>query len=452
MTRAHAFTLRMDSTDRELFRRHTGRREPRPGGYPEGVVVVGCQSGKSAMAAIVAVYEAARAVTAGERGVYVPLIAQGYRGARRTLFRYVSEAIEHSALLRGSVVRQTSDTIELRGGVSLSVYPCRPAAVRGIRAVCAVVDELAFFTATDGRPTDVEMLRAVRTRLATTGGKLLILSSPYAAVGALHDLHQRHYGREDSPTLLWQASAPDMNPTLDAGYLERMRNEDPEGYRSEVLGEFRQGLTTLLDPDAIEACVAQGVRERAPEQGLRYVGFADPASGSGQDAFTIAIAHQDGERAVLDVVRAWAPPFNPTGAIAEAADLLNRYGLRRVTGDGYAPDFVSEGFRSNGINYRSSKHNRSELYLELLPAVNAGRVVLLDSKALLRELRGLERRRGPSGRDRVDHRRGAHDDTANSAAGAFVLALAESRRPRTGMFHALTGSPIEPDEFSRRCS
>src|SRR5206468_9782471 len=88
-----------------------------------------------------------------------------------------------------------------------------------------------------------------------------------------------------------------------------------------------------------------------------------------------------------------------------------------------APGFVSEGFRAHGISYRQSERDRSTLYLDLLPAVNAERVVLLDDAELLRELRGLERRRGTSGRDRVDHRPGAHDDRANAAAGALVLTL-----------------------------
>jgi hypothetical protein len=39
---------------------------------------------------------------------------------------------------------------------------------------------------------------------------------------------------------------------------------------------------------------------------------------------------------------------------------------------------------------------------------------------LLKELRGLERRRGPSGKDSLDHRSNQHDDLANSAAGALV--------------------------------
>jgi hypothetical protein len=116
-----------------------------------------------------------------------------------------------------------------------------PAAVRGLRARVAVVDELAFFRSSEDFPVDVEMLRALRPCLATTGGRLIVLSSPYAQTGALYDLHRRHYGRDEAPVLVSQASAAEMNPTLPADYLDRMEADDPEAYRSEVLGEFRRG-------------------------------------------------------------------------------------------------------------------------------------------------------------------------------------------------------------------
>jgi hypothetical protein len=99
-----------------------------------------------------------------------------------------------------------------------------------------------------------------------------------------------------------------------------------------------------------------------------------------------------------------------------------------VTGDRYAPGFVAEGFRGHGIRYDPSPMDKSALFLELLTAVNSGAVVLLDDDRLLRELRGLERRRGSNGgRDRVDHGPNGHDDCANSAAGALVLARQTKR-------------------------
>ncbi len=421
------YGLPLSDDDLELFTTHTGREAPREGGYAEAAVVTGRQSGKTQVAALAGVQEAAQAVLAGSRGVFVPLVAQDLRGAQRALFGYVREAVHGSDLLGREVTRETTTELELAGRVTLTVYPCRPAAVRGIRAPFAVVDELSFFTSTDGRPTDAETLRALRPTLATTRGRLLILSSPYAQAGALYELHRRHWGKEDSPVLVWQAMAPAMNPTLPADYIERMKEEDPEAYRSEVLGEFRAGVSTFFDPDALADVVDEGVRERQPKAGVKYRGFVDSASGSGKDAFSVAIAHKDGERVVLDACRAWRPPFNPSGVIGEASEVLRRYFVSRVEGDRYAPGFVEEGFRGHAIAYEPTKLTRSELYLELLPLVNAGGAVLLDNPTLLRELRGLERRRSSTGRDRVDHRPGAHDDLANAAAGAVV---AVAGRPR----------------------
>jgi hypothetical protein len=353
--------------------------------------------------------------------LYAVLVAQDHRAALLTLFGYARAPFENVAVLARSISEIRSDTIRLRSGVTLAAYPCRPAAVRGLRARVAVVDELAFFTATDGRPTDVEMLRALRPALATTGGKLIVLSSPYGQSGALWELHRRHFGRDDSSILLWQASAPEMNPSLPADYLARMREDDPEAHRSEVLGEFRAGVATFLDPDALEVCVVPDRRELPPSEGVSYQAFVDPSGGS-RDAFALAIAHAADDRVVLDVVRAWAPPFNPSGVVEEAAEVLRPYGVYEVVGDRYAGEWPREQFRRCGIEYRVGELDRSRLYLELLPRVHAGTVELPHDPALLRELRGLERRRGPAGRDRVDHRPGEHDDRANAVAGVVQLA------------------------------
>jgi hypothetical protein len=415
------YGLPMSGADLDVFRCHTGRTTPRDGGYPEAVAIVGVQSGKSQIAAAMAAF----AAVSGDAGTCALLLAQDQRSALRTLLKYARAPFETLAPFKAEVIRETADTIELKNGVTLAAYPCRPAAIRGLRACVVVIDELAFFQSTDGRPVDVEMLRAARGRLATTGGKLIVLSSPYAQTGALYDLHRKHYGRDDADVLVWQASAPDMNPTLPSDYLTRMAQDDPEAYRSEVLGEFRSGVSTFLDADTIDASVDVGVRERARASGVSsYTAFDDPASGSGSDSWTKAIAHREGDRVVLDVLRAWSPPFSPSSVIAESAALGKAYGLHATTGDRFAAGFVLENFHTHGVTYAPSILDRSAIYLELLPLMNAGRVRLLDQPDLLRELRGLERRRGTAGRDRVDHRAGSHDDRANSCAGALTLAHA----------------------------
>jgi hypothetical protein len=234
-----------------------------------------------------------------------------------------------------------------------------------------------------------------------------------------------------------------MNPTLPLDYLARMEQDDPEAYRSEVLGEFRAGLSTLLDPEAIAACVATDRLELPPVEGIQYSAFVDP-SGGRRDAFTVGIGHKDGERCVIDGVRACAAPFNPTAVTEECAELLRSYRVTRISGDRYAGEWPREQFRSHGINYETADRNRSELYLGLVAFVNGARVEIPDDPALLRELRGLERRRGPSGKDRVDHVPGAHDDRANALAGVAHLLLA---RRRGLTFADLYGEPLTQEEL-----
>jgi hypothetical protein len=378
---------------------------------------------------MLAVFEAVTATEETGSELSALLVAQDHRAALRTLLRYAAAPFDLVPMLASTVVARTADTITLTNGVTIAAYPCRPQAVRGLRSRVVVCDELAFFKSSEGYATDTEMIRALRPTLATTGGKLIVLSSPYAQAGALHDLHRKNYGREESPVLVWQASAADMNPTLPADYLERMAEDDPEGYRSEVLGEFRTGITAFLDSDSLASCVVSNRRELLPREGVRYLAHVDP-SGGGKDAFALAIGHRDHDRVIVDVLRAWHSK-NPEGVVAEAADLLRRYGVSSVRGDRYSAEWSREAFRKRGIAYEWSELDKSSLFLELLPIVNSGAIELLDDDQLLRELRGLERRRGSSGRDRVDHRPGEHDDRANVVAG-IAHAVGVQRRPRAG--------------------
>src|SRR5262249_31060672 len=96
------------------------------------------------------------------------------------------------------------------------------------------------------------------------------------------------------------------------------------------------------------------------------------------------------------------------------------------TGDRFAGEWPREQLRAHGIEYVLADKPKSDYYLGLVAHINAGAVELPDDAELLRELRGLERRRGPSGRDRVDHRPNAHDDRANAVAGVAEMLLSKA--------------------------
>jgi hypothetical protein len=67
-------------------------------------------------------------------------------------------------------------------------------------------------------------------------------------------------------------------------------------------------------------------------------------------------------------------------------------------------------------------HSKSDIYRELLPLVNSGRIELLDNTRLVAQLCFLERRTARGGRDSIDHPPNGRDDVSNAAAGALLLA------------------------------
>jgi Terminase RNaseH-like domain len=175
------------------------------------------------------------------------------------------------------------------------------------------------------------------------------------------------------------------------------------------------------------------------------VGGVDPASGTkGGDRFGCAVATVNAEGVgILQGLRIWAPPFSPSVVVAEAAAWLKTYHVTEAVGDRYSGEFVRELFRAEGVRYEPTDRDKSRFFLDLLPLCNAGKVRLLDHPELLRELRGLERRIGKEGRDRVDHRAGAHDDAANAAAIALVLAVEASVRARKAVTPAAAAAWAE---------
>jgi hypothetical protein len=256
---------------------------------------------------------------------------------------------------------------------------------------------------------------------------LLVASSPHARKGALYDAYHRHYGKDGDPVLVWQAPTRDMNATVPQSYIDAHMAEDAARASAEYMAVFRSDLEGYVSREVVEACTG-GYIELSPVASTSYNCFVDPAggsSGSGADSFALAISHREGERIIVDLVRERRPPFSPSLVVAELVPLLKSYRISQVIGDRWAGGFPPEAFRKHGIRYEPSKQVKSDIYVSALPMLNSGRIVLPKSERLLNQLISLERTaaRG-SGRESIDHPRGDgwHDDVANAAMGAAVLA------------------------------
>jgi hypothetical protein len=270
---------------------------------------------------------------------------------------------------------------------------------------------------------DSEILNAVRPGLVTTGGPLFMISSPYARRGELWRTYQKHFGVAGDPLILVaQGTSRDFNPTLSQSVVDRAIERDSASASAEYLAEFRRDIENFATVEAVNACISRGTYERAPTHGLTYHGFVDPSGGS-QDSMTIAVGHYNysTKTVTVDALREIKPPFSPEAVIDEFATLLKSYRVSQITGDKYAGGWCVEAFARVNIKYEQSAAPKSDLYRDLLPLINSGRIELLDSPRLVSQLTALERRTARGGRDSIDHPPGAHDDLVNAVAGVAAI-------------------------------
>ena len=435
-------TAGLTPADRRFIERCLGRPSLPRGPAQEAWLIIGRRGGKSRFAALVAVFLAcfrdyAAVLAPGERGVL--MIIASDRHQARGVQQYVAGLLHDVPMLERLIVHETKEAIELSTRVTIEIHTASYRAIRGYTVVGAICDELAFWHTEGSANPDTEILNALRPAMATVPGALLVvISSPYARRGELWKAHRAHYGRDEGGVLVWQADTRTMNPTVPETFITQAYAKDAAVAAAEYGADFRRDIEAFVSPEAIDTATAPGRRELAPVAGVDYEGFVDPSGGS-QDAMTGAVGHRDGDRAVLDAVWEVRPPFSPEAVVREFAHSFGAYRITRVRGDRYGGEWPREQFRKAGIEYEVCKPTKSDLYRDLLPALNSGRVELLDQPRLLAQLGGLERRTGRNGKEAIDHAPGGHDDLINAAAGVLVWVMATSG----GM------SPASIDNFCR---
>ena len=342
----------------------------------------------------------------------------------RLVLNYTKGLFENVDMLRGLVTREHADGLDIGASVELCVLASNFRSVRGRSIACAILDEVAYWRDETSASPDVETYNALVPGMATLAGSMLVgISSPYRRGGLLYTKWRDHFGKDDDDVLVVRAASRTLNPTIDQRLIDVAMARDPAVARAEWLGEWRDDVATYLPREVIDAAVDVGVTVRPPAPGVRYHAFCDP-SGGVSDSFTLAVTHTEGESLVLDCVLEIPAPLSPASATETVAKTLNAYCLREVTGDRYAAAWTIDAFGKHGIRYKHSERDRSAIYAEALPIFTSGRARLLDNQRLVTQLANLERRTSSGGRDRIDHPRGSnhHDDLANSACGALVLA------------------------------
>jgi hypothetical protein len=232
--------------------------------------------------------------------------------------------------------------------------------------------------------------------------------------------------------LVVKATSMQLNPTLPADEIEAEIAADPDLKRAEYLCEWREDISSFVASEIVDAATLKGIAVIPPDPAKSYVAFLDlagGANGKAADSHALGIAFQsEGGDSVLACARE-IKSSNVEAVAAEFSALLKAYGCSFAYADEYGKGWTKGAFTRHGTELRSSPYYKNEVYLNFLPALNSGKVKILDLPRLRQQLLALERSTSRiTGRDTVSHPNAGHDDLINAAAGALVMAERAERR------------------------
>ena len=411
---AHLMTPRQ----RDLFAQ-VAQREPPDAPVRELVVIGGRRGGKDATAAAAIACAASSDYSAYVRPGEAPCIMclAVDRDQAKIVLRYTRALFDSVPMLRELKANETREGIELTNGNEIVVQTNNFRSVRGRTVPFAVFDEAGYWRDEASASPDKETYRATLPSMSTIPTAMLaIMSSPYRRQGLLYDKFAKSFGQPDPRVLVVLAPSLVLNPMLDPHLIEEAMNDDPAAARAEYYCEWRDDVSNLIDRAAVEQCVDDYI-QLPPSRG--HVAFLDCAGGSGKDAMAIGIAHSERGAAVLDCIRWRDPPFSPKQVVAEFSELLKSYRINRALADGWGNGWTAEAFREHAVTLEQRAKPKSEIYVEMVSAINSAAIRLPNVPKLINQICSLERRVRPGGRDIVDAPRSAPEDVANAALGAL---------------------------------
>lgn len=200
------------------------------------------QAGKSTVSSLLAVEEAVHRAPA-----LVLLLAPAQRQSQ-LLFRTVKATLHALGDDAPPVVRETALTLELANGSRIISLPGKEATIRGYSAVSLlVIDEASR--------VDDPLYNAVRPMLAVSGGRTILLSTPWGKRGFFH-----HEWTEGGPD--WQRiriTAHDV-PRIAPDWLAEERDRMGDWwFRQEFLCEFVETDDQVFGYDLINAAVSDEI-------------------------------------------------------------------------------------------------------------------------------------------------------------------------------------------------
>jgi len=298
---------------------------------------------------------------------------------------------------------------------------------RGKVPQTVIVDESAMFR------EDKVFTEIIMPMFATFSGdhELYLFSTPR---GRNNYHYEKHKQDDDWSSHHVPTSA---NPAVSEDWLQDRKAEvDGITWRQEYLGKFVQsGEDKYLDRDDIRRCVAPGDLNEAPslQEEPTYLGV--DVARKGDDRTVYIIMDEAG-----DVIRTEHEDENKlTEVVARVRTLDARYHFNEIRVDenamgGGVVDFTEYDLGGKMRPTKFSRRQKQQMYQSLKKCIEEGELSFPENERLIHELSVLEYSYTPTGKLKVGHPPGEHDDYADALALANYARVGagsiRGRRPR----------------------
>jgi len=279
-------------------------------GKPMWLLLSGRRGGKSLLSDVIACFESVVSDFPGiqrageDRHVLIASVRQDSASAH---IRQIGKMLRHTPELGAMIVESGKDKIRLSNGVVIMSLPASARATRGWTASCIILDEAAFFVDSDGNASAGAVLDALIPTTATFGdaAKIVIPTTPSGRTGLVFDLFERAREGLLDDVFVTQKATRELNPKVSEKTIAKARARDPESASAEYDAQFREPVEAFLNSELVDKCVEKRGQAVQAASGVNYVAAVDPAYM--QDRFGMVVAHRDGQRVVVDVVRLMHP-------------------------------------------------------------------------------------------------------------------------------------------------
>jgi len=345
------------------------------------------------------------------------LIVSASKEQAQETFRYILNVINHSSILKSTLVRKTQTEIEFDNGSRIKVVPAGESgkSVRGYTADMVIIDEAAYVP--DSVFDAIEP--TIATQIKKGSGYFILLGSPAEPKGAFYDAW-------NSDTFSKHHATTYDNPYVDEKWIEEFKKKKSNDvFKREILGEFASTDETFFNIDAVRN-VAIGGKHIEPDADYDYYFGIDFAM-SGNDETVIAVVgiNRNLDSPKIEMVNYFRyKNKTPSWIVWKVKEHIIKWKPKRIyvdsTGLGYPiyqlmKERLGEyGYLVHGINFSSKE--RDEMFYFLRELIEDEQIVLLNDNEFIEQFLSYTVKVRADGQIRIAKKKRAKDDITDALA------------------------------------